>query len=70
MEKSYECVARIDNTLPLICESFNGKYIEMDFSENRAIYRNSNSRTRISQGNNTLWIVQFLNQGHKSTSTI
>ena len=30
-------VANIKNTLPLIRESFNGKYIEMDFSENIAI---------------------------------
>ena len=30
-------VANIKNTLPLIRESFNGKYIEMDFSENIAM---------------------------------
>ena len=30
-------VANIKNTLPLIRESFNGKYIEMDFSENLAM---------------------------------
>ena len=37
-------VANIKNSLPLICESFNGKYIEMDFSGL------SKSRTRISRG--------------------
>ena len=37
-------VANIKNTLPLIRESFNGKYIEMDFSGL------SKSRTRISRG--------------------
>ena len=30
-------IANIKNTLPLIRESFNGKYIEMNFSENIAM---------------------------------
>ena len=60
-------VANIKSTLPLIRESFNGKYIEMDFSENIAMKTKFDIQDAHFSGKQ---YSQLLNQGHRSTSTI